>query len=303
MGGESRTKLSRIVGRVDRLLRPLAREPMAVHFLSRRLLPATLVRGRARRVRGARPARHHRHRRGPGRRKRRRAHPRRSGRRGRRRGRPGRGRGRGRRAGSFDGGPVVDCVSCVGQSCGSQLLTCVISTTCRTALQCVVTTCLSGGAPDLTCVETCTNGRRDGADGSRRHLHVHPPELRIELHQRPRRSRWGWRRRRSRGWRRRGLRGAASDRCWGQCSASPSVALPARRGPRRRVAARGPAALRRRREGRGREPLGGRARQAAARLAGEAHRGRALPRRALRGAPRAAGGGARRVHVGRRPGA
>ncbi|HEY6461845.1 MAG TPA: hypothetical protein VIY73_16885 [Polyangiaceae bacterium] len=58
----------------------------------------------------------------------------------------------------FDGGPIVNCGSCVIQNCGSQLLTCIQSTTCRTALQCVVTTCLSGGTPDPTCVLGCANG-------------------------------------------------------------------------------------------------------------------------------------------------
>lgn len=57
--------------------------------------------------------------------------------------------------GGFDGGPIVNCGSCVVQSCGTQLLTCIESTTCRTALQCVVTTCLSGGTPDITCIGTC----------------------------------------------------------------------------------------------------------------------------------------------------
>ncbi|HEY3819731.1 MAG TPA: hypothetical protein VGL81_21330 [Polyangiaceae bacterium] len=58
----------------------------------------------------------------------------------------------------FDGGPIVNCGSCVVQSCGQQLLTCLTSTTCRTALQCVVTMCISGGAPDISCVTGCANG-------------------------------------------------------------------------------------------------------------------------------------------------
>jgi hypothetical protein len=58
----------------------------------------------------------------------------------------------------FDGGPLVNCGSCVLQSCGTQLLSCIESTPCLTALQCVATTCLSGGVPDPTCVEGCANG-------------------------------------------------------------------------------------------------------------------------------------------------
>src|SRR3984957_11035802 len=59
---------------------------------------------------------------------------------------------------AFDGGPIVNCGTCVAQSCGQQLLTCIESTTCRTALQCVVTTCLTGGTPDPSCAEGCANG-------------------------------------------------------------------------------------------------------------------------------------------------
>jgi hypothetical protein len=58
----------------------------------------------------------------------------------------------------FDGGPIVNCGACVAQSCGQQFLTCLSSAPCRTALQCVVTTCLSGGTPDPACVGTCTQG-------------------------------------------------------------------------------------------------------------------------------------------------
>ena len=58
----------------------------------------------------------------------------------------------------FDGGPLINCGSCIAQSCGQQLITCISSTACRTALQCVVTTCLSGGTPNLNCIGTCTQG-------------------------------------------------------------------------------------------------------------------------------------------------
>ena len=62
-------------------------------------------------------------------------------------------------AAGFDGGPLVNCATCVGESCGQQLITCVTDTNCLNALQCVATTCIgSGGLPDPTCIETCTNG-------------------------------------------------------------------------------------------------------------------------------------------------
>ena len=57
-----------------------------------------------------------------------------------------------------DAGALVNCGTCVAQSCGQQLLTCITSTACRTALQCVVTTCLTGGTPDFTCINSCTMG-------------------------------------------------------------------------------------------------------------------------------------------------
>ena len=58
----------------------------------------------------------------------------------------------------FDAGPLVNCGTCVYQSCGTQLISCLTSTSCRTTLQCVVTMCISGGVPDITCVTTCANG-------------------------------------------------------------------------------------------------------------------------------------------------
>lgn len=57
-----------------------------------------------------------------------------------------------------DAGALVNCGTCVAQSCGQELLTCITSTACRTALQCVVTMCLTGGTPDFTCINSCTNG-------------------------------------------------------------------------------------------------------------------------------------------------
>ncbi len=58
----------------------------------------------------------------------------------------------------FDGGPLVNCGICLAQSCGSQLLTCITSSGCTTALQCVASMCLTGGTPNLQCFAGCTNG-------------------------------------------------------------------------------------------------------------------------------------------------
>lgn len=66
--------------------------------------------------------------------------------------------------GGFDAGPIVNCGSCVAGSCGPQLLACIESTGCRDALQCVVTTCLSGGTPSITCIEGCASS--DGGSAS-----------------------------------------------------------------------------------------------------------------------------------------
>jgi hypothetical protein len=56
-----------------------------------------------------------------------------------------------------DANPVTACVQCLTQTCGQQLLTCITSTGCRTALQCVVQTCLGGGGmPSLQCLGGCT---------------------------------------------------------------------------------------------------------------------------------------------------
>ena len=55
-----------------------------------------------------------------------------------------------------DGGPLVNCGSCIAQNCGQQVITCIMSTSCRTALQCVVQSCLTGGMPSLQCLGGCT---------------------------------------------------------------------------------------------------------------------------------------------------
>jgi hypothetical protein len=56
------------------------------------------------------------------------------------------------------GADGVGCDACVTQSCGSQLSTCLGAPACVEALQCVATTCQSGAALNLTCVQGCTEG-------------------------------------------------------------------------------------------------------------------------------------------------
>lgn len=57
-----------------------------------------------------------------------------------------------------DGGPLVNCGSCIANTCGTQVVACVTSSTCATALQCTATMCLTGGTPNIQCVLGCTNG-------------------------------------------------------------------------------------------------------------------------------------------------
>lgn len=58
----------------------------------------------------------------------------------------------------MDGGPLVNCGTCVAQNCGNQLLMCITAPGCTAALQCVATTCLTGGVPNFSCVTGCTMG-------------------------------------------------------------------------------------------------------------------------------------------------
>jgi hypothetical protein len=58
----------------------------------------------------------------------------------------------------FDSGiPAINCVVCIGQTCGNQLGQCALDTGCRTVLQCVITTCAGGGTGgvDPQCVLNC----------------------------------------------------------------------------------------------------------------------------------------------------
>ena len=57
------------------------------------------------------------------------------------------------------GNPLVNCGQCVAQNCGTQVLTCITDTACRTTLQCVVTMCLGGtGGVNIQCAVACGGG-------------------------------------------------------------------------------------------------------------------------------------------------
>jgi hypothetical protein len=58
--------------------------------------------------------------------------------------------------GAVDAGPLA-CAACIAQNCGADVLGCVTSTTCRTALTCVAQKCLNGGNLDPQCLGMCTN--------------------------------------------------------------------------------------------------------------------------------------------------
>jgi hypothetical protein len=84
----------------------------------------------------------------------------------------GRGRSTGGRGGGSNGGfggsngglgglldsGIVDCGICVFSSCGTDFLTCLQDTSCATSLQCVATTCLTGGSLDPACLLGCAGG-------------------------------------------------------------------------------------------------------------------------------------------------
>ncbi len=58
----------------------------------------------------------------------------------------------------FDAGGLVNCGACLAQQCGSQVFSCLTASACQTTLQCAVTMCISGGAPNIGCVLQCANG-------------------------------------------------------------------------------------------------------------------------------------------------
>jgi hypothetical protein len=57
---------------------------------------------------------------------------------------------------SSSGGPL-DCFQCLGDNC-PDAIACFTDPTCMQGMICSVTTCLSGGQPDLMCVFDCFNG-------------------------------------------------------------------------------------------------------------------------------------------------
>lgn len=61
-----------------------------------------------------------------------------------------------------DGGSIVNCGACVAQSCGAQFFQCLQSPACRTTFQCVLQDCLTGGAPNASCVLKCAGSDPTG---------------------------------------------------------------------------------------------------------------------------------------------
>jgi hypothetical protein len=60
---------------------------------------------------------------------------------------------------------LINCGTCVAQSCGTQIVSCLTNTTCAAALQCIATTCLAGadgggggGLGNLGCFTNCAGG-------------------------------------------------------------------------------------------------------------------------------------------------
>jgi hypothetical protein len=59
----------------------------------------------------------------------------------------------------FDAGGLINCGTCLYESCGAQVLACITSNTCLTTAQCAVTMCFAGGMPDPLCIlQKCANG-------------------------------------------------------------------------------------------------------------------------------------------------
>ncbi|MGH7327349.1 MAG: hypothetical protein ACREJX_03260 [Polyangiaceae bacterium] len=66
----------------------------------------------------------------------------------------------------FDAGQgPIQCAQCVGQTCGTDIATCLQDTSCRDVFQCVITTCIGGGGGggiDPSCLTGCTGGGGPG---------------------------------------------------------------------------------------------------------------------------------------------
>jgi predicted small lipoprotein YifL len=57
---------------------------------------------------------------------------------------------------------LINCGACVAQSCGTQIVTCLTNTSCRSTLQCFATACLAGGTGSGSipgaCLLQCADG-------------------------------------------------------------------------------------------------------------------------------------------------
>jgi hypothetical protein len=50
---------------------------------------------------------------------------------------------------------LATCGQCLFDQCGAPVLACAQSQGCRATVQCIATTCVSSGAPDLPCILKC----------------------------------------------------------------------------------------------------------------------------------------------------
>ncbi len=66
-------------------------------------------------------------------------------------------------AGQDGGGNIIACGTCLIGQCSQGILKCVQTPACQKTLQCVATTCLSGGSPDPACLFKCASGDVSGA--------------------------------------------------------------------------------------------------------------------------------------------
>jgi hypothetical protein len=62
-----------------------------------------------------------------------------------------------------EGGSILGCGTCLAGQCSQGILKCVQTPACQQTLQCAVTTCLSGGAPNVTCLLGCAAGNTTAA--------------------------------------------------------------------------------------------------------------------------------------------
>ena len=57
-----------------------------------------------------------------------------------------------------DAGNILSCGTCLFGQCSQGILKCVQTPACQKTLQCVLTTCVSGGSPDPACLFKCASG-------------------------------------------------------------------------------------------------------------------------------------------------